>query len=94
MKREIDALMNIIRSKNVEIKALKEAERAHDSVNVILSAYIAILVKEAGGAVIPKRAVSEALGKYLVSATAEGDDYVIEVISTDEVSSEVGGGSQ
>lgn len=88
---DINALMNIIKSKNAEIKALREAQRAHDSVNVILSAYIAILVKKTGKSVIAKSEVSEALGKYLVSATSEGDNYVIEVISSD---TEATGGAQ
>ena len=81
--REEMALMNIIKSKNVEIKALREAERAHESVNVILAAYIAILVKKTGRTVVPKSAVAEALGQYLVSATSDVDNYVIEVIDSE-----------
>ena len=79
MNREIDALMNIIKSKNVEIKALRETSKAQDTANLILSAFIAIVAERRGRMVISKRAVSEALGKYLVNAVADGENYVISV---------------
>lgn len=80
MDREIKALMNVIKSKNVEIKALRDEARTRESVNLILSAYIAIMAEKKGSAVIPKKAISEALGKYLVNATSDADNYVISVI--------------
>ena len=83
MNSEINALMNIIKSKNVEIKALRETSRAQDSINLILSAYIAIMTEKKGKTVIAKKTVSEALGKYLVNAVSEGDDYVITVVVSD-----------
>ena len=79
MNNEINALMNIIKSKNVEIKSLRESARAYESVNLILSAYIAILAQKKGGMVVPKRAISEALGKFLVCAESDGDNYIINV---------------
>lgn len=80
--------MNIIKSKNVEIKALRDETRARESVNLILSAYIAIMAEKKGRAVIPKKAVSEALGKYLVNAVSDGDNYVISVVADEGESAE------
>ena len=79
IQKEIIALMNIIKAKNVEIKDLREQMRTYDSVNLILAAYVAILTKKKGRTVIAKKAISEALGKYLVNAQAVGDVYVITV---------------
>ena len=53
--------------------------KAQESMNVILSAYIAILADRHGAVTIPKSVVSEALGKYRVSAHSDGENYVIEV---------------
>ena len=78
-QREINALMSIIKAKNVEIKALRREMRTYDSVNMILAAYVAILIGKTGSSVIAKRTISEALGKYLVNAEAVGDNYVITV---------------
>ena len=71
--------MNVVKSKNTEIKALRRELRTYDSVNMILAAYIAILTEKKGRSVVAKKAISEALGKYLVNAEAVGDDYVITV---------------
>ena len=79
MNREIEALMNVIKSKNLEIKTLRETAKAQDTANLILSAFIAIVAERRGKMVISKRAVSEALGKYLVNAVADGENYVITV---------------
>jgi hypothetical protein len=94
MNSEIDALKSILRSKNQEIKALREAERAHDSVNLILAAFIAVLVGKVGKSVISKRTITEALGKYLVRAASEGENYVIEVKTEGSDETEAIGGAQ
>lgn len=89
MNSEIEALMKLIRSKNAEIKTLRDSCRVYESANLILAAYIAILAEKKGGAVVPKRAISEALGKFLVCAESVGDNYVINVRVEDGADMEV-----
>ena len=72
-------IRSILLRKNRQIKAVREIAAAQESMNVILSAYIAILADKKGTVTIPKCEVSEALGKYRVSAHSEGDNYVITV---------------
>lgn len=79
MIRKLHFIKSILRSKNAQIKSIKQVAQAHESANVILSAYIAILAKKQGEVRIPKSSVSEALGNYRVTAAAEGDCYVITV---------------
>ena len=79
MNRENEALMNVIKSKNAQIKSLRDSARVYESANLILSAYIAILAHKRGGAVVSKKAISEALGKFLVCAESDGDNYIINV---------------
>ncbi|MBQ4091513.1 MAG: hypothetical protein IJC64_04275 [Clostridia bacterium] len=79
MIRKLHFLRNVLRAKNAQIKSARDMAEAQKSANVILSAYVAILAKRQGEVRIPKSAVSEALGRYRVSAEAQGDCYVITV---------------
>jgi len=72
-------IRSIMLRKNRQIMLAREMAQAQESMNVILSAYIAILADERGTVIISKSRVSEALGKYRVSAHSEGDNYVISV---------------
>ena len=79
MIRKLHFLRNVLRAKNAQIKSARDMAEAQKSANVILSAYVAILAKRQGEVRIPESAVSEALGRYRVSAEAQGDCYVITV---------------
>ena len=75
----IKSLREILKIKNSQIREERKKYEAQQAANVILSAYIALLVSKHGSVRIPKKEISEALGKYFVSASALGGDYVIEV---------------
>ena len=79
MIRTFNFIRSVLLRKNRQLKAAREMVKAQESMNVILSAYIAILADRHGAVTIPKSAVSEALGKYRVSAHSDGENYVIEV---------------
>jgi len=78
-------ILSVMRSKNRQIKAIKEIAAAQESMNVILSAYVAILADRRGSVTIPKSEVAAALGKYRVCAYSEGDNYVIYVEGNGDV---------
>ena len=79
MIRTFNFIRSVLLRKNRQLKAAREMVKAQESMNVILSAYIAILADRHGAVTIPKSLVSEALGKYRVSAHSDGENYVIEV---------------
>ena len=83
MLKKFNIFKNILIKKNRQIREAEQRIRAEQSANVILSAYVAILGGKRGVTRIAKREVSEALGKYRVSAHSEGDDYVITVMGGD-----------
>ena len=73
------SIRDVLKNKNMQIKAEREKYEAERMANVILSAYIALLVAEHGAVRIPKKEISDALGRYIVRSSSSGDDYVIEV---------------
>ena len=73
----------IIRLKNCEIRAEREKNQALEITNTIISAYLSVLVEKLGSVRIPKREISAALGGFITTATADGDDYVIAVTKSD-----------
>lgn len=76
------AVENLMRLKNKEIRFEREKNQALEITNTIISAYLSILVERLGSVRIPKSEVSAALGGYVTTARAEGDDYVITVQKT------------
>jgi hypothetical protein len=81
---------SVIRAKNREIRIERERTQALEITNTIISAYLSLLVEKAGKVRIPKRLVSEALGNFVTSAKAEGDDYIITVERTVGEASDAG----
>lgn len=79
MIKKLHFIKSILRSKNAQIRSIREIAEAQESANVILSAYIAILAKKRGEVRIAKSDVSAALGSYRVTCAADGDFYVITV---------------
>ena len=79
MFNSMKAIRGILKRKNMQIRAEREKLEAERATNVILSAYIALLVSKRGSVRIPKKEVSEALGRFVTCASSCGDDYVIEV---------------
>ncbi len=84
MFKRINFIRSILIQKNRQIKAAQQTAEAFRSMNVILSAYIAILAERRGRIVIPKHEVSEALGKFRVSANSDGGNYIIEVVAAEK----------
>ena len=69
----------MLRLKNREIKNEREKARAKEITNLIISAYLSLLVERLGTFRVPKKEVSRALGSFVTSAISDGDDYVITV---------------
>lgn len=72
-------LRYILKSKNSQIKKAMEQARATSCENRILSAYIALIASRYGVIRIPKKEISDTLGRFGVLASSDGEDYVIEV---------------
>ena len=72
-------LRYFLKSKNSQIKKAREAAEAARCENRILSAYVALIAARYGVIKIPKKEISEALGKYGVLTSADADTYVIDV---------------
>lgn len=72
-------IRGILKGKNSQIKNEREKYDAERAANLILSAYLALLVSKRGEVRIPKKEISDALGRFFVTASALGDDYIIEV---------------
>lgn len=79
MFNSMKAIRGILKRKNMQLKAEREKLEAERAANVILSAYIALLVSRRGSVRIPKKEISDALGRFVACASSSGDDYVIEV---------------
>jgi ribosome maturation protein Sdo1 len=79
MFKKINIIREILRHKNSQIRAERQKTEAEQSMNVILSAYLAMLVDDRGTVTIPKSRISEALGKYRVIASSDDENYVITV---------------
>ena len=78
--KKINIIREILRHKNSQIRLEREKTAAEQSMNIILSAYLAMLVDARGTVRIPKRQISEALGKYRVTASSDGESYIISVV--------------
>lgn len=76
---KIKILRAILKRKNAQIRAEREKYAAERAANAIIAAYLALLVSKRGAVRVPKSEISDALGKFYVSASASGGDYVIEV---------------
>ena len=83
-------LKYILKSKNSQIKKAMEAARASSCENRILSAYIALIASRYGVIRIPKKEISETLGRFGVLASSDGEDYVIEVFELSSSNSKNG----
>ena len=79
MFENIKIIRRILKSKNSQIKSEREKYEAERAANLILSADLALLVSERGEVRISKKEVSDALGRFFVAASANADDYIIEV---------------
>ena len=64
-----------------QISLEREKNKALGETNAILSAYVALLIEKKGEARIPRSEIRKYIGNYSAAARAEGDDYVISVIS-------------
>ena len=73
---------DMLRLKNKEIRSEREKNQALEITNTIISAYLSVLVERLGSVRIPKSEISAALGGYVTTARADGDDYVITVQSS------------
>ena len=93
MKLKNKIVGGLLKMKNRQLRAEREKSRALDETNSILSAYVASLIEERGGARIAKDQIRSAIGKYSAQVIADGADYVISVIRNgkafDESSSRV-----
>ena len=69
----------IVRSKKKEIVALREEIEAKNITNLIISAYLSVLVEKLGGVRTPKNVISSALSCFRTKTEADGDDYIISV---------------
>lgn len=76
---EQEKIKNILRLKNREIKHEREKIQAKEITNVIISAYLSLLVERLGSVRIPKKEISRALGGFVTTAVSDGDDYIITV---------------
>jgi hypothetical protein len=79
MFKKINIIRKILRHKNSQIRAEREKTQAEQSMNVILSAYLAMLIDRRGTVTIPKKEISEILGRYRVMASSDDENYVITV---------------
>lgn len=77
MKKE--NVVDVLRLKNREIRNEREKVQAGQITNTIISAYLSLLVERVGTFRVPKKEVSRALGQFVTTAVADGDDYVITV---------------
>lgn len=69
----------LLRFKNRQLRDERAKSRALDETNSILSAYVASLIDERGGAKISREKIKNAIGKYAASVRVEGGDYVISI---------------
>ena len=79
MIKKIKIIRGILKRKNAQLRDERQKYEAERAANLILSAYVAVLAARYGGVRIPKKEISEALGRFFVNASVSGDDYVIEV---------------
>ena len=77
MKKE--NVVDVLRLKNREIRNEREKVQAGQITNTIISAYLSLLVERVGTFRVQKKEVSRALGQFVTTAVADGDDYVITV---------------
>ena len=80
MKLKNKIVGGLMRMKNRQLRAERERSRALNETNSILSAYVASLIEERGGARIAKDQIRSAIGKYTAQVLSDGADYVISVI--------------
>ena len=69
----------MLRLKNREIRNEREKTREKDITNLIISAYLSLLVERLGTFRVPKKEVSRALGSLVTVAACDGEDYLITV---------------
>lgn len=69
----------MLRLKNREISNEREKVREKEITNLIISAYLSLLVEDRGSFRVSKEEVSRALGNLVTVATSDGDHYVITV---------------
>ena len=80
MKLKNKIVGGLLRMKNRQIRAERERSRALSESNSILSAYVASLIEERGGARVSREQIKNAIGKYTAKVISDGADYVISII--------------
>ena len=71
MKLKNKIVGGLLKMKNRQLRAEREKSRALDETNSILSAYVASLIEERGGARIAKDQIRSAIGKYSAQVIAD-----------------------
>ena len=84
MKLTNKVVGGLLRFKNRQLKDERARSRALGETNSILSAYVASLIEERGGAKISREKIKKAIGKYVASVRVEGGDYVISINSCEK----------
>ena len=79
MKLTNKVVGGLLRFKNRQLKDERARSRALGETNSILSAYVASLIEERGGAKISREKIKKAIGQYVASVRVEGGDYVISI---------------
>ena len=89
MIKKINIRRSILKRKNAQVKQERQKYEAERAANVILSANVAIIAARYGEVRIPKKDISEALGRFFVNSSSSGDDYLI--VAGEHSSSDGGG---
>lgn len=72
-------IRHLLGIKNRQVRFERERSRAIEESNRILSAYLALLLKERGEVRIDRRTIGDAIGRFSARVRCDGEDYVISI---------------
>ena len=70
-------IRHLLGIKNRQVRFERERSRAIEESNRILSAYLALLMKDGDEVRIDRRAISDAIGRFSAKVRCDGENYVI-----------------
>jgi len=82
--REKELFGRIVQMKNNQMLKERKRIRELELANMIISAYLVILLKKSGCVRIPKSLISKNLQRYRVTLDITDNDYIIDLVSINE----------
>lgn len=84
MLNKLNAIREILRRKNSQLRLERERTEIQENINSVLSAYIAVLIGRVGSVYVTKKELSESIGRYRAELQERDGGYVISLVQREK----------